>query len=232
MPWSNLKGPWPVRSYENPRGLDRLTASERDRCILGNIFADFTRKAPLSCWSNWKTWDDWLNARSMWQRPSMEKIVKLLRVTTLALHQSTFGTEHTKPTRLLVLGVKHCQTSATLANLHWMLPGHTLAPGMPSMRDRATSGPFKTTGAEHWPIRMGQWIAAMLLDTCAVTATTAKEGQDADKLQEKEESCRRDLASNGEKDRPDTARRYQASRTSTTEAGSLRLKHGRKRLGS
>ena len=32
----------PVRSYEKLRGLDKLTASERDRCTLGNIFADFT----------------------------------------------------------------------------------------------------------------------------------------------------------------------------------------------
>ena len=41
-PWANFKGPRPVHSYEKPRGLDKLTASERDRCILGNIFADFT----------------------------------------------------------------------------------------------------------------------------------------------------------------------------------------------
>ena len=41
-PWSNFKGPRPVRSYEKPRGLDKLRASERDRCIIGNIFADFT----------------------------------------------------------------------------------------------------------------------------------------------------------------------------------------------
>ena len=40
-PWSNFKGPRPVRSYEKLRGLDTLTASERHRCILGNIFADF-----------------------------------------------------------------------------------------------------------------------------------------------------------------------------------------------
>ena len=46
------------------------------------------------------------------------------------------------------------------------------------MRDRATSGPFKTTGTEQWPIRMCQSIAAMLLDTCSATATTANEGQD------------------------------------------------------
>ena len=41
--WANFKGPRPVRSYEKPRGLDNLTAAERDKAILGNIFADF-------CW--------------------------------------------------------------------------------------------------------------------------------------------------------------------------------------
>ena len=30
-----------VRSYKSPKGLATLTAAERRRCILGNIFADF-----------------------------------------------------------------------------------------------------------------------------------------------------------------------------------------------
>ena len=41
-PWANFKGPRPVRSYENPRGFATLTGAERQKCILGNIFADFT----------------------------------------------------------------------------------------------------------------------------------------------------------------------------------------------
>ena len=41
-PWANFKGPRPVRSYENPRGFATLTGAERHKCILGNIFADFT----------------------------------------------------------------------------------------------------------------------------------------------------------------------------------------------
>ena len=40
----NHKGPRPVRSYKSPKGLDTLTAAERRRCILGNLFADFTRE--------------------------------------------------------------------------------------------------------------------------------------------------------------------------------------------
>ena len=40
-PWANKKGPRPVRSFASPRGLDSLTAAERGRAILGNVFADF-----------------------------------------------------------------------------------------------------------------------------------------------------------------------------------------------
>ena len=40
--WANFRGPRPVRSYELPRGLEKLTPVERDRAILGNIFADFS----------------------------------------------------------------------------------------------------------------------------------------------------------------------------------------------
>ena len=45
-PWANFKGPRPVRSAAKPRGLDKLTAAERDRCILGNIFADLLDISP------------------------------------------------------------------------------------------------------------------------------------------------------------------------------------------
>eukprot|EP00439_Symbiodinium_sp_Y106_P009920 s15183_g1.t1 len=40
--WANFRGPRPVRSYELPRGLEKLTPVERDRAILRNIFADFS----------------------------------------------------------------------------------------------------------------------------------------------------------------------------------------------
>ena len=47
--WANFRGPRPVRSYEHPRGLETLTPAERDRAILGNIFADFPSRS-LSWW--------------------------------------------------------------------------------------------------------------------------------------------------------------------------------------
>ena len=76
----------------------------------------------------------------------------------------------------------------------------------------------------------------MLLDTCTATATTAKEGQDTDKLQEKEDSypiCEPEgPPPRGCKARLGAVRRYQATRTSMTEAGYVHRGDGRKKLGS
>ena len=62
--WANFRGPRPVRSYECPRGLQTLTPAERDRAIMGNIFADFsyevaalvTDQLPSLLWNNPRTW--------------------------------------------------------------------------------------------------------------------------------------------------------------------------------
>ena len=85
----------------------------------------------------------------------------------------------------------------------------------PSMRNRATSGPFKTTGTEQWPIRMCQWIVAMLLDTCSAAATTATEGREADnrtdKVEYNDERRKKSL--------PGRAKHWQATRTCTTAEG-------------
>ena len=43
-PWSNRKGPRPVRSYVHHRGLQRLTWSERKKADWGNTLMDFTFK--------------------------------------------------------------------------------------------------------------------------------------------------------------------------------------------
>ena len=193
-PWANFKGPQPVRSAAKPRGLDKLAAAERDRCILGNIFADFiwevvelAIEVHVSFLLLEQPEDLGVLARgpytgqrpaSMWQWPAMARVAKLPGVTTLALHQSSFGTDYPKPTRLLLLGARH------LPNFWYVGPptyddnGSYVGPlprlqYQPSMRHCATSGPFKTTGTEQWPIRMCQWIAAMLLDTCSAAATTA-----------------------------------------------------------
>ena len=123
----------------------------------------------------------------------MEKIIKLSQATTLALHQSSFRTSYPKPTRLLLLGLRSLPNFCYVGPPFFDATGTYIRPlpqlqGVTSMRDRANTGPFKTTGTEQWPVRMCEWISAMLLYTCAATATTANEGQDADKLPEQEMS--------------------------------------------
>ena len=97
-PWANFKGPRPVRSAAKPRGLDKLIAAERDRCILGNIFADFTWEVVelaievnVSCLLLEQPEDLGMLARgpykgqrpaSMWQWPAMDRVAKLPKVTT------------------------------------------------------------------------------------------------------------------------------------------------------
>ena len=118
--WANFKGPRPVRSATKPRGLDQLTAAKRDRCILGNIFADFAWEVvelaidvnvsfllleqPKDLGRLATGPYEGQRPASMWQWPAMSKVAKLPKVTTLALHQSSFGTSYPKPTCLLLLG--------------------------------------------------------------------------------------------------------------------------------
>ena len=118
-PWANFKGPRPVRSAAKPRA-GKANCAERDRCILDNIFADFAWKVVelaievnVSFLLLEQPEDLGMLARSpykgqrpasMWRWPAMDRVAKLPKVTTLALHQSSFGTDYPKPTRLLLLG--------------------------------------------------------------------------------------------------------------------------------
>ena len=176
-PWANFKGPRPVRSAATPRGLDKLTAAERDRCILGNLFADFTWEvvelalaAKVSFLLLEQPEDLGVLAKgpykgqqpaSMWQWPAMKRVLQLPGVSTLALHQSSFGTSYPKPTRLLLFGPRSFPSFCYLGPPRYDETGYYVGPlprlhNQPTMRDRATSGPFKTTGTEQWPIRMCQ----------------------------------------------------------------------------
>ena len=47
--WANFKGPRPVRSYEEPRGLDSLTSAERDTLKLQySLFKVYSLNIPIS----------------------------------------------------------------------------------------------------------------------------------------------------------------------------------------
>ena len=115
--WANFRGPRPIRSYECPRGLQTLTPAERDRAILGNIFADFSYEVAALVADGAATFlameqpedlgalasgpHEGLRPASMWQWPQLADLLsKGLR--TVAFHQASFGTPYAKPTRLLL----------------------------------------------------------------------------------------------------------------------------------
>ena len=116
-PWANFKGPRPVRSYENPRGFDTLTGAERRKCILGNIFADFSWEvlelaAQLDIAFTLLEQPEDLGAMScgpragrrpasMWQWPQRDKILGYSGFKTFAFHQGNLGAGYPKPTWLL-----------------------------------------------------------------------------------------------------------------------------------
>ena len=196
-PFANHRGPRPVRCYQHPRGKDTLTARERDRAILGNVFADFAwevatlvakgaanflafeqpedlgaiRKGPFAG----------QRPASMWQWPAFQQLLKQ-GCRTVVFHQATFGTPYAKPTRLFL------RTPCELpAFVHEGAPtfdeeGSYLGP-LPSSHhygglfQHRAEGLFATSGSERWPPRLCQWLAGLLVQTCLDPASTATEGE-------------------------------------------------------
>ena len=125
-PWANFRGPRPVRSYDSPRGLQKLTPAERDRAILGNIFADFSYEVATLVADGAATFfameqpedlgalasgpHEGLRPASMWQWPQLADLLSK-GLCTVAFHQASFGTPYAKPTRLLCCGHRYpCRT--------------------------------------------------------------------------------------------------------------------------
>ncbi|CAE7384788.1 unnamed protein product [Symbiodinium microadriaticum] len=116
-PFANHRGPRPVRCYQHPRGKDTLTARERDRAILGNLFADFAWdvatlvaqgaasflafEQPEDLGAIHKGPFAGQRPASMWQWPAFEQLLKQ-GCRTVAFHQASFGTPYAKPTRLFL----------------------------------------------------------------------------------------------------------------------------------
>ncbi|OLQ03582.1 Anthranilate N-benzoyltransferase protein 2 [Symbiodinium microadriaticum] len=196
-PFANHRGPRPVRCYQHPRGKDTLTARERDRAILGNVFADFAWEVATLVAkgaANFLAFEqpDDLGAihkgpfagerpASMWQWPAFEQLLKQ-GCRTVVFHQASFGTPYAKPTRLFL------RTPCELPSfVHEGAPtfdeaGSYLGP-LPSsnqyggLLQHRAKGLFATSGSERWPPRLCQWLASVLVQTCLDPASTATEGE-------------------------------------------------------
>ena len=194
--WANQRGPRPVRSCRSPRGLDTLTAAERRRCILGNIFADFTWEVLTLASATQLSFvlleqPEDLGAMaygphagerpaSMWQWSAFADISAKPDWKTFAFHQGNFWAGYPKPTRLLIFAKKSfrlpsfCYEGPPLFDKKGFYLGPLpMAKGMGSIRNRQAQGPFKTSGTEMWPAKMCQWIASLLLSAWASSAATA-----------------------------------------------------------
>ncbi|CAE7693021.1 DSK1, partial [Symbiodinium necroappetens] len=196
-PFANHRGPRPVRCYQHPRGKDTLTARERDRAILGNLFADFAWdvatlvaqgaasflafEQPEDLGAIHKGPFAGQRRASMWQYPAFEQLLKQ-GCRTVAFHQASFGTPYAKPTRLFL------RTPCELPSfVHEGAPvfdenGSYLGP-LPSGRQygglfqHRAKGLFATSGSERWPPRLCQWLAGVLVETCLDPASTATGGE-------------------------------------------------------
>ena len=190
-PWANFRGPRPVRSYDSPRGLQTLTPAERDRAILGNIFADFSYEVATLVADGAATFfameqpedlgalasgpHEGLRPASMWQWPTFSRRgYALWRFTRLALappmlsrHASCCG--HRYPCQ--TVSMKEClamtQKAATLVHCPLLR-----VMGLCSKLRQAT-GAFRTSGSEQWPAKLCQWLSAMLVSTCLRAANAA-----------------------------------------------------------
>lgn len=119
-PWSNRKGPRPVRSFVQPRGLTRLSWTERKKAEWGNTLKEFTFEAialalqldvdmilfenPEDLGAMQSGPYEGQRPASMWQDVGFEHMVQTGLVQTVGFYQQDFGTDYLKPTRLLLKG--------------------------------------------------------------------------------------------------------------------------------
>ena len=182
-PWSNRKGPRPVRSFVRPKGLARLSWTERKKAEWGNILKEFTFEAiALSLQLNidmilFENPED-LGAMqsgpyegqrpaSMWQDEAFELMVKTGAVQTVGFYQQDFGTEYLKPTRLLLKGFDMHDSFAE-GPPQFDEQGHYLGPLQKRQAAKQLIGQqnakFNTTGSEQWPSDFCKWIAEQIFE--------------------------------------------------------------------
>ena len=189
-PWSNRKGPRPVRSFVFPKGLQRLTWHERNKANWGNTLKDFTfqmiqvaidQQVPLILFENPEDLGalqhgpfEGQRPASMWQSEQFEALIDSGQIYTVAFYQQDFGTEYLKPTRLMLRGF----------TMH-----DKFAEGKPQFDEQGfyqgplqkrsavkqligqSNSQFNTTGSEQWPSEFCKWVAQQILHL-SFTSTT------------------------------------------------------------
>ena len=133
LPWSNGRGPRPLRSQQWPRGFPWLRGRNRIKIEEANIFVDFTwsllfaaaRRAPSDKQATIAMTEhpEDLGSTprglpaSLWQSPEARQLVDEFGWTTVGVRQCDFGAPYPKPTRLL----GNASALADLGVLGWPL---------------------------------------------------------------------------------------------------------------
>ena len=181
--WANKRGPRPVRSFAQPRGLHRLTWAERKRANWGNTMTDFSFEAFLSqakqpghiaVFENpedlgaVKSGENFgIRPASMWQWDKFAELLAYDQVTTVAFHQFDFGTDYLKPTRLLLAHVKELHKAFCVGAPTFDEQGYYTGPLVQRAAARplvgGTGSGFATTGTEQWPSAFCKWVSSTIL---------------------------------------------------------------------
>lgn len=180
-PWSNRKGPRPVRSFVQPRGLTRLSWTERKKAEWGNTLKEFTFEAialalqldvdmilfenPEDLGAMQSGPYEGQRPASMWQDVGFEHMVQTGLVQTVGFYQQDFGTDYLKPTRLLLKGFD-MHDSFAQGQPEFDDQGRYLGPLQKRLAARQLIGQqhakFNTTGSEQWPSDFCRWVAEQI----------------------------------------------------------------------
>ena len=181
-PWSNRKGPRPIRSFLKPKGFERLSWAERKKANWGNTLKDFTFEIILVALEAqvhmilFENPED-LGAlqhgsyagqrpASMWQDDRFHKMLSDGLVQTVAFYQQDFGTDYLKPTRLLLRGFDN-HNSFLEGPANFDDQGFYSGPLQKRVATKQLIGQqhsqFNTTGSEQWPTQFCEWVAQQIL---------------------------------------------------------------------
>ena len=191
--WANDEGPLPLRSSVHPRGFPTNSPARKLKAWQGNILADFSfdaMKAQLAHEDRVATMEqpEDLGApsqpripnqrpASMWQWPQHAQLANQDGVQTVALSQLDFGSDHAKPTRLLlrVPGPLHPQMFPGFPSLD---PDGVYQGPLPRKLGKPligkTHGVYKTAAAAEWPPGLCKWMAEQVLLSFQRTSESRK----------------------------------------------------------
>ena len=222
--WANDQGPYPVRSRAHPRGFLWNQKSRAHKAFLGTLLADFSFEALKRHWKHpgrpgvMEQPED-LGATStnrvpghtpasMWQYPQFDTLLRLPGVQTVGLSQLDFGSESTKPTRLLLrdMGNLHpaMYPGPPSFDSHWKylgpIPKRTGAP----LIGHGQHG-FRTSSSAAWPAGLSKWVAQQILVSYVKYRAVGANKDEEDKAGEASKEEKEDGA-----DKPGKRRREEA----------------------